>query len=172
MLTDLRKYLNDSAVYAIEILENLIYKSALCKARIVTRDELENGQREMLNLGHTFGHAIERSLGYKKLYHGGAGRVGLLAAVELSGAVKTGYRKAREPYKAIIEEGLQLIGRCRLYVNDIIKAMSQDKKRRDENLRFVLLERPGKPFITARVKKLAVRQALKRAVDYYHRIGE
>ncbi len=67
-----------------EVLEDLIERAAAVKARIVGRDEREQGERQLLNLGHTFGHALEAAGDFDRLRHGEAVAIGLVAACQLS----------------------------------------------------------------------------------------
>ena len=67
-----------------QIIEEIIYASIQTKARIVTKDEKENGIRAILNFGHTFGHAIEAHGKYKKILHGEAVAKGMKIASRIS----------------------------------------------------------------------------------------
>ncbi|WP_423808677.1 3-dehydroquinate synthase family protein, partial [Proteus mirabilis] len=67
-----------------ELLAEAVYRSCAHKARIVANDEKEQGERALLNLGHTFGHAIESYLGYGTWLHGEAVATGMVMAADLS----------------------------------------------------------------------------------------
>ena len=123
----------------------LIRRCAAYKARIVAADPEERGQRAVLNLGHSVGHAIEAATGYKAFSHGEAVAVGLLAALWLS-AQCAGLDAAVE------EEVRELLRRQELPVvarnvspSAVIDAMAHDKKAREGRVRFALLEEVGRP---------------------------
>lgn len=132
------------------LLANIIQRSIKVKAGIVAQDTREASLRMILNYGHTFAHAIERILGYGKVSHGQAVYIGMLAANKLSrryGAVledqmlEQHYNNMKIP-DAIVE----------IPADSLIEAMYSDKKRKDNELRFILLKRYGKPFIQAIAK--------------------
>lgn len=140
--------------YAIEF-------SCQDKADIVAADEKEQGQRALLNLGHTFGHAIETALGYGNCLHGEAVAIGMIMAADLS--VRHGW--IDEKIQQQIIELIKLAGLptqiptefdVRISAADFIKLMAGDKKVLDGQLHLVLMEALGKSIITADfdVKKL------------------
>ena len=126
-----------------------VYTSCEDKARIVAQDELEAGKRALLNLGHTFGHAIENTLGYGVYLHGEAVSVGMLMAAELSQL--EGYLD-----KAEVAEVATLLEKANLPISingkmahsDFVSAMSVDKKVIDGNIRLILLKALGDAFIS------------------------
>lgn len=132
-----------------EALAFAIERSCQCKADVVAQDEREGGIRAILNLGHTFGHAIETAQGYGSWLHGEAVATGMLMAADLS---------AREGYIAFSEvERLQrLLERASLPVatpesmteEEFLGLMAVDKKVLDGQLRLVLLENIGKAIVT------------------------
>jgi 3-dehydroquinate synthase len=125
------------------------------KADIVRADERElakEGGRALLNLGHTFGHAIEQVTGFKTYLHGEAVGVGLVAAARLS--QKLGY--ISEPDVQRVEQTVlahALPGRLRepLKMADLMESMQHDKKVRSGKLRFVVLKRLGEAATRADV---------------------
>jgi shikimate kinase/3-dehydroquinate synthase len=123
-----------------------IFACARVKLSVVARDERDAGPRQMLNLGHTVGHAIETATGYARYRHGEAVGLGLLAALRLSDADAL----RREVVGLLQAHGLptQLDGAD---VETVLAAVARDKKRRDGAVRFVLLERPGAPRVGVRV---------------------
>jgi shikimate kinase/3-dehydroquinate synthase len=125
----------------------LIRRCAAFKTAVCLRDPFERGPRAMLNLGHTFAHALETGSGYR-VPHGEAVALGLLAALRLSG-LDTG----------VVEELL----RPRPVHADrdtAWAAMNRDKKRANGELRLVLLDRPGSPRTGVVLPDDVVRQAL------------
>jgi 3-dehydroquinate synthase len=132
-----------------EALAYAIHRSCRNKAEVVAADERESGVRATLNLGHTFGHAIETGLGYGEWLHGEAIAAGMVMAVDLSR--RLGWLTAAET--ARIEK---LIQRARLPVRApgslsparFLELMSVDKKVLDGRLRLVLLKHLGEAMVT------------------------
>jgi 3-dehydroquinate synthase len=126
----------------------IVGRSQQVKIAVVSRDALESGEREVLNLGHTFAHAIERASGYR-ISHGAAVALGLRAATML--AVRLG--AAPQAFADRITALLQALGfpmHLRLTTEDVVEAMAADKKRRGGQVRFVVPAAPGS--ITTGVK--------------------
>ena len=141
-----------------ESLSEMISQSVRVKIELVQRDPFENGDRAWLNLGHTFGHALELHSGFT-LRHGDAVAVGMVAAAVLSermGACSAGLAEH-------IEEVLARLGLPVSYPFDpdaVLAAMATDKKRRGRSLRFVVIEQIGKVAVAEDVPGDAVRAAL------------
>lgn len=136
----------------------MIADAVRVKARIVERDPLELGDRAWLNLGHTFGHALELLSGYT-LRHGDAVALGMIAAAELSAAL--GYGDTALPGR--IRAALTRLGLPTGHAFDpaaALAAMGTDKKRRGRALRFVLIRRIGEVFVADDVQEDAVLAAL------------
>lgn len=171
VLTALRDYLSGGNSRNDRLLARLIRLSAAYKAGIVSRDEREGQLRMLLNLGHTFGHAIEKALGFGRLLHGEAVLIGLLGAVELS--IRSDAKRARRlaSYRELLLEMMALVPVIKIDVDTVLTAMTVDKKRSVKNLRFVLLDAPGKPFITDAVSPSAARGAVKRMITQYQARG-
>ena len=131
--------------------------SCAAKARIVAADEREGGQRALLNLGHTFGHALEAETGYSEsLLHGEAVAIGMVMAFELSAQLglcpSEDVERLRRHLAAV---GLptdphQIDGRV-FSPRVLIEHMSRDKKVRDGKLTLVLTRGIGKAFLTGEV---------------------
>ena len=109
----------------------LVRRCAAFKAAICLRDPYERGERAILNLGHTFAHALEAAAGYEGLTHGRAVALGLLAALRLSGRDTSVVEELLRPQPARVD-------RERAW-----QAMHRDKKARDGELRLVLLGGDG-----------------------------
>ncbi|KAF0093636.1 MAG: 3-dehydroquinate synthase [Puniceicoccaceae bacterium 5H] len=133
-------------------LTGIVRRCCEIKARIVEEDETErakSGGRALLNLGHTFGHAIEAVAGYGDYLHGEAIAVGMMLAAELSAE-----RDAIEPRDvrriALLFQSYDLPIRLRnpLPLEALIEAMGRDKKVSAGKLRLVLLEKLGKAYTT------------------------
>lgn len=133
-------------------IEDVIGRAIQVKKALVERDRLENGPRAFLNLGHTFGHAIEQASGYA-WKHGEAVAVGLVGAARLSAR-----RGLCDPaLTGEIERALSAVGlptRCGdLAPTAIWDAMRHDKKWRGGTAQFVLLAGPGQPTIARDVTR-------------------
>jgi 3-dehydroquinate synthase len=148
----------------------IVKRSVEMKARIVERDETEQGDRALLNLGHTFCHALEAATGYSdRLLHGEGVAIGCALAVELS--ARLGLCSQEDP------------GRVRAHLHDmkmkadlhdipgklpdadtLLDLMAQDKKVIDGRLRFVLARGVGQAFVTSDVPAEPVRRLLQDAL--------
>ena len=130
-----------------DALEFAIERSCLNKAEVVIQDETETGVRALLNLGHTFGHAIETGLGYGEWLHGEAVAAGTLMAAELSrrlGWLSEGdVVRVRRIHEAA---GLALRG-PKLGVDRYLELMSHDKKVEAGKLRLVLMRAIGEAVV-------------------------
>jgi 3-dehydroquinate synthase len=128
-------------------LPEIIRRCCAIKARIVAADERElapNGGRALLNLGHTFAHAIERVAGYGTYLHGEAVAIGLVAAAGLSqklGLISAGDAARVAPVVAAHHLPVRL--RAPLPLAELLAAMGRDKKVRAGELRFVVLRAIG-----------------------------
>ncbi len=130
------------------VLAHAIERSCRNKAEIVAADEREKGQRALLNLGHTFGHAIETGLGYGNWLHGEAVAAGMCMAAEMS-------RRLGWLDTAAVQRIIELIGRARLPVQApvdlpserFLDLMAVDKKVQAGRLRLVLLKAIGHAVI-------------------------
>jgi len=124
-------------------LQYAIAVSCRDKAAVVAADERERGQRALLNLGHTFGHAIEALSGYGKILHGEAVAIGMALAAETS--VATGRLPAEQlaPIRQLIESAGLPLQLPPLPPGDIVERMGLDKKVQQGRLRLVLLDAIG-----------------------------
>jgi len=135
----------------------LVAPCAAYKLEVVAADERDAGRRMELNLGHTVGHAIEAATGYGRYRHGEAVGLGLLAALRLSGA-----DRLRAEVEAILARH-ELPVRLDSSVDPtaVLAALDLDKKRDAGGVRFVLLERPGEPFVGRSLDRGSVEAAVK-----------
>jgi len=125
-----------------------VSRSCTNKAKVVSEDEKEQGVRAILNLGHTFGHAIEAAQHYKGLLHGEAVAVGMMMAIDLS--VRLGFIEIKEKYrlKRLLEKaGLPISFPKGIQRDNFLDLMYQDKKVQSGTLHFVLLKEIGKAFV-------------------------
>jgi 3-dehydroquinate synthase len=118
---------------------HLITRSAADKAKVVTADEKEAGGRELLNFGHTIGHAIEQSFGYGTYLHGEAVAIGMVGATRLGEQLKLIDGKTATRIETLIEKlGFEMTLKATVTPDQIMKAMQTDKKVRDGKMRFVI----------------------------------
>ena len=131
-----------------EVFEDLVRRSVAIKERVTTEDFRETGQREFLNYGHTLGHAIEHAERYK-WRHGAAISIGMTFAAELSMLSGKLSESDVEKHRKVFSK----LGLPTNYVADkwpqLLEVMQRDKKARSGALRFVVLEKIGKPGILA-----------------------
>ncbi len=140
--------------------------SCRMKAAIVGRDERETGERALLNLGHTFGHALEAATGFSdRLIHGEGVAIGMTLAFRLS--VRLGLcpgqdaeRFARHLESAGLPSAISDIPGPRPAFEALIAAMGHDKKVKDGKLTFILLHGLGQAFVTSDVPLEAVKDVL------------
>ncbi len=121
-----------------EVDERVILACARTKLAVVAADERDGGRRQVLNLGHTIGHAIETVTGYTRYRHGEAVGLGLLVALRLSGQDQL-HAQVRELLRA---RGLP-VRFAEVPVEAVIAASARDKKRLGASVPFVLVRAPG-----------------------------
>ena len=151
------------------ILIAMIERSCAIKAEIVELDEKEQGVRAWLNLGHTFGHAIERCLGYGELLHGEAVAIGMVMAAEFAELAGLLPKQSVNRIKSLITR-LELPSTVegyekRLTHKDLVAAMALDKKNVDADLTLILPKSIGEVTIKHSVKSQDVEQYLKRNLE-------
>lgn len=147
-------------------LQRAVHHSVAMKAGIVQRDETEQGERALLNLGHTFGHALESATGYSdRLLHGEGVAVGCTLAFELSARMGLCSQEAPSRVSAHFA-AMGLPSRIAQIPGDLpddaalIALMGQDKKVRDGKLRFILARGIGQSFVTDAVDAADLRAVL------------
>ncbi|MDN6320559.1 MAG: 3-dehydroquinate synthase [Marinobacter sp.] len=131
-------------------LAEAIFRSCACKADVVAQDERESGLRATLNLGHTFGHAIETYAGYGNWLHGEAVGTGMIMAADLSAregliSLADYDRVVRIVHRA----GLPVQPPVEMTPEDFMGLMAVDKKNIDGKLRLVLLRALGDALVTS-----------------------
>jgi 3-dehydroquinate synthase len=128
-----------------DALSYAILRSCELKAEVVAEDEREAGRRAILNFGHTFGHAIENSLGYGEWLHGEAVAAGMLMAAELSNIGEGELARLRNLVEAA---GLPACPPA-IGAEKMLAAMEMDKKVQAKQIRFVLLRALGDAQVTS-----------------------
>jgi len=125
-----------------------IERSCQNKAEVVVEDEHESGVRALLNLGHTFGHAIEAGMGYGQWLHGEAVATGMLMAADLSR--RSGWLTDEDVYRTGVllkRAGLPVVPPSALRPQQYLELMKVDKKVQQGHVRLVLLKSIGEAFI-------------------------
>jgi len=151
--------------------EHAIATSCRAKAGVVSRDERETGERALLNLGHTFGHALEAATGFSdRLFHGEGVSIGMTLAAQFSAKLgMIGEQDAARVERHLIEAGLptrlqDIAGFAQEGLADadaLMALMAQDKKVKRGKLTFILLEAVGRAVIAKDVEPTPVRDFLK-----------
>jgi 3-dehydroquinate synthetase/shikimate kinase len=137
-------------------LADVVFACARYKCAIVAADERDSGLRNVLNLGHTVGHAIEAASNYDRYRHGEAISIGLLAALCLSEAPQL-----RDECEQILNRfGLPVRLDPEVPIEDVLAALQRDKKRTAAGVGFVLLSAPGQPRTGQLVDPAKVRAAV------------
>ncbi|MBF4989735.1 3-dehydroquinate synthase [Methylophilus sp. QUAN] len=141
-----------------------IYRSCQNKAEVVVADEHEQGERALLNLGHTFGHAIENAMGYGVWLHGEAVATGTVMAADLS--QRMGWLNAAQiaRIKTIMQAAKLPIDAPDLGADEYLRLMQLDKKVSDGRIRLILQQDIGKAVMTADYDADKLKQTLSLAV--------
>ena len=150
--------------------KNCIYaikKSCQIKANIVSLDERELGIREILNFGHTFAHAIETYTGFKKnIVHGEAVFIGMVLAIKLSVFLGLCDKKILNDvisHLKILSIPYKLLNyNVKIPVIDFMKLLKFDKKTKQNNIKFILIEDIGKPVSYVVENEIKIRNFLKK----------
>ncbi|MEZ2146866.1 3-dehydroquinate synthase [Bradyrhizobium sp. DN5] len=150
--------------------EHAIATSCRAKAGVVSRDERETGERALLNLGHTFGHALEAATGFSdRLFHGEGVAIGMTLAAQFSARLgMIGEHDAARVERHLIDAGLptrlrDIAGFAQEGLADadaLMALMAQDKKVKRGKLTFILLEAVGRAVIAKDVEPAPVRDFL------------
>jgi 3-dehydroquinate synthase len=142
-----------------DALQYAIARSCQSKAEVVAADERESGERALLNLGHTFGHAVENGMGYGVWLHGEAVAAGTLLAADLS--QRMGWLKAADVarIRKLFEQAGLPVAAPALGTDRYLQLMGLDKKVQDGRIRFVLLKAIGSAVVSEAPPEL-LRQTL------------
>ncbi|RKR04396.1 3-dehydroquinate synthase [Kushneria sinocarnis] len=144
-----------------EALSHAVRRSCELKAEVVVADETEQGVRAHLNLGHTFGHAIEAAMGYGSWLHGEAVGAGMVMAAALSARLGWISETALQRTERIIAAaGLPRHAPAGVEAERLLELMRLDKKVLDDRLRLVLLQALGRACVTDEVADTQVRELL------------
>jgi 3-dehydroquinate synthase len=163
------EWLEDNIQLLVEMnqdyLIEAILRSCQNKADVVEADEFESGIRAILNLGHTFGHAIEVAQGYGNWLHGEAVGAGMVMAAELSQSM--GWLSEKDVERIIIlikNAGLPTVP-PRISVEKYLELMMLDKKTKDGQINLVLQKSMGEAVLTNAYDSSKLRQILEQSSD-------
>lgn len=147
-------------------LHRLIEECCRIKAGYVEEDERESGQRALLNLGHTFAHALEAYTHYQQWLHGEAVAIGLYCAAKMSlhlGLLDEAQVQSIE--QLLIGAGLSYKIPSTIDIKQLIDLMSLDKKVKNNRLRFVVIRQPGDCYLDDQITQECLHQTLISAVE-------
>jgi 3-dehydroquinate synthase len=146
-----------------EVVEKVIADSVRLKASVVSADEKEGGLRQVLNLGHTIGHAIEAETRYQQLLHGEAVAWGMVAATHIALSMgKLDSVTAGRISNAILSFGR--LPRMTIRTPNILKRLRSDKKTRQGVVHFILPKEIGKVEIVSDVPEATIKSAVEEIV--------
>ena len=144
-----------------DALAYIIERSCINKAEVVAEDEFESGVRATLNLGHTFGHAIETGMGYGKYLHGEAVAIGIGYAADLSHRIGRISSVDVDRIIALLKRTqLPVIPPKEMTPSQFIELMTVDKKNVDGNIKLILLDAIGKATLPMSVEVTLLEQTL------------
>ncbi len=144
----------------------LIDQCCQIKARFVAADEREQGERALLNLGHTFAHALETYTNYQQWLHGEAVAIGLYCAARLSFELNLiEFSMVKSVEQMLIWAGLPHKIPKNINLNELMQLMSLDKKVKNGCLRFVVIRQPGDCYLDDQVTEHYVYKALSASVE-------
>jgi 3-dehydroquinate synthase len=145
----LETHLDDLLALDPAALATAIHRSCEIKAGVVLRDERETGERALLNLGHTFGHAIETATGYTEWLHGEAVAAGTLVAADLSARIGLLPREDVRRIRDLLQRAGLPCEPPRIGAQKALDLMRVDKKVKGGRIRLILLEKLGAARFTA-----------------------
>lgn len=145
-------------------LQYAIARSCQNKAEVVAADERESGERALLNLGHTFGHAIESGMGYGNWLHGEAVAAGTIMAADLSWRMGWITEQELARVRDLFERARLPVVAPNLGVDKYLDLMGLDKKVEGGRMRFVLLEEIGRAVVFGEVPPALLQQTLEACV--------
>ena len=147
-------------------LNEAIQRSCENKAEIVAADEKEKGVRALLNLGHTFGHAIENGMGYGVWLHGEAVAAGIVLAAELSRRMKLIGESDVMRIRTIFELASLPVVAPRMPVEKYLQLMTLDKKVESGKMRFIVLNRIGDAVMRADIPFAVLQETISTCIAH------
>ncbi|BBF06935.1 3-dehydroquinate synthase [Haemophilus influenzae] len=162
----LEQHIDELVALNPEALQHCISRCCQIKADVVARDETEKGDRALLNLGHTFGHAIETHLGYGNWLHGEAVSTGMMMAAALSeelGDISIADVSRLE--KLLARANLPTVSPDTMQPEDYLPHMMRDKKVLSGKLRLVLLKSLGQAYVANDTEHTLMLNAIRRCTQ-------
>lgn len=148
-----------------EAISDVVKRSAVIKARIVSEDEKEQGVRVILNYGHTIAHGLESTTNYGRFLHGEAVAIGMMGAAIISRQVGLLSQEAVNRQQALLAK-FGLPTTCSdVDMEGLLQAMELDKKVRGKKIRWVLLAGIGKPVVRDDIHREEVVSAIKKLLQ-------
>jgi 3-dehydroquinate synthase len=145
--------------------ERLVARCAAIKGDVVSRDEKEGDLRRVLNLGHTVGHGLEAAAGFRRLKHGEAVGLGMIAAVRISSALGRMPKEQAGRVETVIRSIGELPVLSGLKLASVMAAMQHDKKVKDGKVHLILPLEIGRVEITSAVPLEMLRETVKAIID-------
>ncbi len=156
----LEEHIDELLALNPEVVSNVILTSCRHKAEVVVADETEQGMRALLNLGHTFGHAIESMTGYSKYLHGEAVALGTLMAARLSHMLGQTAESLEPRIQHLYEAAGLPVTIPPFTADEWLDAMGHDKKNIGSRIRYILLRDIGDAFIAENVSDSDIRSLI------------
>lgn len=149
------------AALDVDLMHTILTRSCQAKAHVVSKDEKEAGLRAILNYGHTIGHAVESLTGYKRVNHGEAVAIGMVAAGQLAATLELWRQENCDRQLALIQKaGLPTEIPADVELDDILVSLQSDKKVEAGKVRFVLPTQIGTAIVTDQVPATTIQQVL------------
>jgi 3-dehydroquinate synthase len=144
------------------VFPDLIYKCCQIKVKVVEKDEFDTGYRNLLNFGHTVGHAIEKVVNLEKINHGMAVSMGMIVAIDISINLGLAKENIRDKILKLYEKLSLPYTIPKLNVEELISAMQFDKKFTGKGNKFVLIRDINKPEISYNVDEKVIVGSVKK----------
>lgn len=145
----------------LKLLEEVIKRAIEVKLNIVHQDPYEKGIRRILNLGHTFGHALEGYFNYGKISHGQAVGLGMICASKMGTLMNIATEKILSEIKEILKVMKMPLYLENLDISKILSLMEFDKKRKEDRISFIIPKKMGEAVILKNVNKNIITESLK-----------
>ena len=143
-----KEMLNANSLEAIkDHIEDIIYRCCSIKNIFVQKDEMDRGERHILNFGHTIGHAIERYYDYQEYTHGEAVSLGMLQITKRSEALKLTERGSFDTLRKLLEICKLPTDMPQMELNKLIDIIALDKKSYEKHIKLILLRSIGNSYI-------------------------
>lgn len=143
-----------------EVVPHIIRRCCQIKAQVVGEDERDEGLRNILNFGHTIGHALEKATGFTEYRHGEAVAVGMVGALYLAELLGMVNRESTDRVKRLLEQWQLPTTFSSSLIEDVLTSLQYDKKSLGKQPVFILPERLGKVVIKRDISREIIKQCL------------